>query len=78
MSRSPAEFFVHPVVIDYVVSVGASFNGLQIWGTVHMADAQVAEIRDDATRIVERKSRVQLKAIGSRWNHRGELTHAWH
>ena len=61
-----AKLFVHFVMVDDVVAVGAARRRLQIGRTIKMADAQVGEVVRDCRGIVEAKAGVQLNTIGSR------------
>ena len=70
MSFSAAEFFIHFVMIDYVVSVPAAGRGLQIGRAVNMRDAQLAKIIRYGRGRIESKIRMQLQPICCYWNSR--------
>ena len=65
MAFGAAKLFIHFMIIDDVVAVGASRRGLQIRGAIEMADAKFSQVIGNGRGIGESEAGVQLNAVSS-------------
>ena len=64
VSLETPQFLAHLMVIQDVVTVGASLHGLEYRRGINMTDAEGLEIVGEGGRVVEAEAGVQLDAIG--------------
>jgi hypothetical protein len=63
MPFGAAQFMVYLLMVDDVVSMGATANGLQIGRTIQMADAERGEIVNGGCGIGKTKAGVKLHSV---------------
>jgi hypothetical protein len=58
-----AQFIVHPLVVDHVIPVHASGDGLQVGGTVNVRNAEGFQVGRRIGRVIKCKVFMELETV---------------